>query len=68
MQHFFYTFYMPILVLLHTNRVVWKEGVYTAMVKDTFKDLDRVDTFCALLVDVGLPCTSTVATHSEKIT
>ncbi len=27
--------------------------VYTAMVKDPFKKWDRVDTFCALLVDLG---------------
>ena len=30
------------------------KGVYTAMVKDPFKKWDRVDTFCALLVNLGL--------------
>ncbi len=27
--------------------------MYTAMVKDPFKKWDRVDTFCALLFDLG---------------
>ena len=37
------------------NRVVSKgvKGVYTAMIKDPFKKWDRVDIFCALLVDLG---------------
>ncbi len=27
--------------------------IYTAMVKDPFKEWDGVDTFCTLLVDLG---------------
>ena len=29
------------------------KGVYTEVVKDPFKEWDRVGTFCALLVDLG---------------
>ncbi len=38
------------------NRVVWKgvKGVYTAMVKEPLRKWDRVDTVCALLVDLGM--------------
>ncbi len=41
--------------LFTLHRVGWKgvKGVYTAMVKDPFRKWDRVDTVCALLVDLG---------------
>ncbi len=37
----------------HFMKSCKRKGMYTAMVKDPFKKCDRVDTFCALLVDLG---------------
>ncbi len=52
---FFRLTYTSFATFRGSSIVVWKgvKGVYTAMVKDSFRKWDRVDTVCALLVDLG---------------